>query len=239
MQGRIINKINQYYQALLEQQRLFYLTGGRVEGPALRVLNSLIDQIKGDFPDLLPPFKPQDYAVRDMLGGYDINAIRAYLASAVGLLKGAIGEPLATPFTEKPNFSFINDPELKEILTRDFLEIQRAYISSCWKSVIILCGGAIEAILTDLLLANESQAKASPKAQKIPDISRWKLSNIIDVCVDLKLVSSGVEKLSHSLREYRNLVHPGNEIRNKLTFDAEEARIALEVLNIVYRDLKP
>jgi hypothetical protein len=53
----------------------------------------------------------------------------------------------------------------------------------------------------------------------------------------MKLVTPGVEKLSHSIREYRNLIHPGNEVRNQLHFDAEEARIALEVLSIVHRDL--
>jgi len=64
----------------------------------------------------------------------------------------------------------------------------------------------------------------------------WDLSNLIDVAVELSLVFAGVEKLSHSIREYGNLVHPGNELRNKLCFDAEEATIAIEVLNIVQRD---
>jgi hypothetical protein len=37
----------------------------------------------------------------------------------------------------------------------------------------------------------------------------------------------------------RNLVHPGNELRQKLAFGHEEARIALEVLNMVDRELTP
>ena len=155
-----------------------------------------------------------------------------------GRLKGTLEEASVTLITEERDFSFVNDNQLRLILKRDFSEIQRAYISTCWKSVIILCGGAIEAILTDLLIANEAKAKASGRAPiNKYDITRWDLSDLINVSLYLKLVSPGVEKLSHSLREYRNLVHPGNEMRNKLTFDAEEAKIALEVLNIVYRDL--
>ena len=105
------------------------------------------------------------------------------------------------------------------------------------KSVIILSGGAIEAILTDIALQNATQAKAATSAPKESDVTRWDLADLINVAVELKLVSAGVEKLSHSVRAYRNLIHPGNEIRNKLTFDAEEAKIALEVLHIVHRDL--
>ena len=57
------------------------------------------------------------------------------------------------------------------------------------------------------------------------------------MAVELQLVTIGAERFAHSLREYRNLVHPGNEIRNKLCFGAEEVKISLEVLNILHRDL--
>jgi hypothetical protein len=101
------------------------------------------------------------------------------------------------------------------------------------------CWGSIEAILIDLLLHQESKAKAATTAPKNPDIKRWDFADLIKVSVELTLVSQGVEKLSQSVREYRNLVHPGNEIRNNLTFGSEEAKIALEVLHIVHRDLSP
>jgi hypothetical protein len=155
----------------------------------------------------------------------------------LGRLKIEIDKSSESPVTEKRHFVFVNDPDLRNIIERDFSEIQRCFISECWKSVIILCGGAIEAILTDLVLANSSQALSSSKAPRQKDITKWNLSSLIDVCVDLDLISQGVEKLSHPIREYRNLVHPGRELRENLVFNTEEARIALEVLNIVYRDL--
>ncbi len=45
------------------------------------------------------------------------------------------------------------------------------------------------------------------------------------------------DKLSHSVRQYRNLIDPGNELRQQLLFGHEEARIALEILNMVDREL--
>jgi hypothetical protein len=90
------------------------------------------------------------------------------------------------------------------------------------------------------LTKNIGQVLASPKAPsgKPSDITRWDLYDLILVAVDLKLVGSGADKLSHPVREYRNLVHPGNEVRNRLTFGQEEARIAIEIVHLVYRDLK-
>jgi hypothetical protein len=63
------------------------------------------------------------------------------------------------------------------------------------------------------------------------------LSKLIAVAVEMNKVSDAVEKLSNPVREYRNLAHPGNELRTGLSFGAEEARIALEVLHILHRDL--
>jgi len=141
------------------------------------------------------------------------------------------------PVAEAIKFQFIRDEGLHQLLERDYQEIQRALGARCWKSVIILSGGAIEAILTDLLLVNESAAKAAQSAPKKSDITKWDLADLIDVAVELKLIAPGVSKLSHPVREYRNLIHPGNEIRNKLSFGPEEARIAIEVLRMLHRDL--
>jgi hypothetical protein len=62
--------------------------------------------------------------------------------------------------TQTREFAFIANPELRMILERDYKEIQRAFIAQCWKSVIILSGGSIEAILMDLLMKNQSAARA-------------------------------------------------------------------------------
>jgi len=236
MDSEQLKKLRQFYHSSLEQQRWFdTLSGGTfIDRVALLPLIEDFSQLNSEFPDLIPPFNIDDYGSGHK---YNFIGIRSYLASVIGRLRIAIEQPTDIPVTEKRQFAFVSDSALRTIIERDYAEIQRAYISECWKSVIILCGGAIEAILADLLISNETAAKATKSAPKNSDITRWDLSNLIDVAVKLSLVSAGVEKLSHSIREYRNLVHPGNELRNKLRFDAEEAKIAVEVLNIVHRDL--
>jgi len=78
------------------------------------------------------------------------------LAALEGYRQSATEE--STPVTQTKEFTFVNSPELRKILERDYIEIQRAFIAHCWKSVIILSGGTIEAILMDLLLQKQSSA---------------------------------------------------------------------------------
>ncbi len=230
-------KLRYYYHSLLEQKRfLDTLKGGiRIRGNQLRPLLMEIDLLKKDFPDIIPFDSEYDRLQDDLY--YDYIAYRGYLSIAIGRLEAELDQTTDIPVTEKRQFSFISNSDLKTIIERDYEEIQRAFISNCWKSVIILCGGIIEAILTDLLLSNKTIAITAKSAPEENDITHWDFSKLIDVAVELKLVSSGMQKLSHPLREYRNLVHPSNEIRNQLSFNTEEAKIAIEVLHILYRDL--
>lgn len=235
-------RLRQFYHSFLGQQRILDgISDTFIGHMAISPLEVEFQQFHKEFPEFMQPFKKDDYfmhmSARDNRPIYNLTGIRTYLASAIGRLQIAIEQSSETPVTEKRQFAFISNLDLRTIIERDYSEIQRTYIAECWKSTIILCGGAIEAILTDLLLSNEPAAKAVKSAPSEPDITRWDFSALISVAVELNLISAGVEKLSHSLREYRNLVHPGNELRNKLRFDAEEAKIAVEILNIVHRDL--
>ncbi len=234
-------KLRQYHYSLSDQQKIFDQSQQpNINHYPVSILKQEIDDLLSNFPNLVPPFDPQDFFSHTFGGKssyYNCAGIRSYLSRVLGRLKSAIDEPPDTPITETRDFSFLHNCELRNIIERDFSEIQRASSSGCWKSVIILCGGSIEAVLADLLMDNPVQAMASTKAPNKKDITRWGFSDLIAVCVDLKLVTKGVEKLSHPIREYRNLVHPGIELREKLDFHAEEARIAVEVLNIVLRDL--
>jgi len=241
MDSSRLSKLRTFYHSLLEQQRILTEDidgGGNIQRSAILSLLNEFSQLNNEFPELVPLFETAQYEHGE--GGklhYNYVGIRTYTAMALGRLKIAIEQPSEIPVTEIRQFAFIEDDNLRNIIERDYDEIQRTYISKCWKSVIILCGSAIEAILTDLLISHQINAKQANSAPNKLDISRWNLSELINVAVELKLVTEGVEKLSYSIREYRNLVHPGNEIRNNLYFDAEEAKISLEVLHILHRDL--
>jgi hypothetical protein len=235
MNEQQIKELRGHYHSLAEQKKVLdekaaanpYL----IDQTTFLFVADEIQAVERKFPSLLPAFD------RALQGTNRLVYVRMYLGSAIGLLRAQTEAAETSPVTQCRDFRFIADPDLRTILQRDYSEIQRAFVTKCWKSVIILSGGAIEAILLDLLQKNSGKAKSSAKAPKHADLSRWDLKDLICVSVDCSLVSSSVEKLSDPVREFRNLIHPGNELRNKLRFDTEEARIALEVLNIVHREL--
>ena len=145
--------------------------------------------------------------------------------------------------TDNLTFDFVTDDILRDIVIRDYKELQSAKSSSAIKTRLILSGGLIEAILLDILQRNESRAHNAKKAERKKDgkeksLDEWSLGNLIDVAVELELISSSTQSFGHSVREYRNLVHPGKEKRSNYKIQEEEADIAEKVLDIVIRDLQ-
>jgi len=236
-----LKKIRAYYYTLIDHKDVIDKQKEKfIHNTTVGVLESTFDEIEKNFPGLVPKFNPQEFLShkynKDNYYYYPAG-ISSFIGRAISKIRVEIEESEIIPITEKRNFPFISDNELRKIIERDYMEIQRAFIAQCWKSVIIMCGSAMETILLDLLKQDEENAKSSQKAPEENNLEKWPLNDLIEVAIDLNLVTEGIAKLSHPVREYRNIIHPGNEIRNKIDFDKEEARIAIEVLNILHRDL--
>lgn len=161
------------------------------------------------------------------------EVVKQYWASTQVRPPAIVSEPLAMGV----DFSFLCDNDLRRIAARDYAELQIIRGRSAWKSQLVLTGGLIEALLLDALRVRREDAKASGAAEKSRQLEEWSLGSLIDVAVELGIIGQDAQKLGHSVRDYRNLVHPGREIRSSLTIDEPEAEIAVKVLQIVVRDL--
>lgn len=228
-----------HIDAMVSKTKAFAL-----EEPHGKQIVELYNQIESTFEDLVPVF---DYVSASYQGGtgetfYTINTVRGWIGSALAVLEAEIesidiGTP--TSVTQKKDFSFVGDKRLQGILDRDYEDIQKSLVTASYKSAMILAGGAIEALLLDALQKNAGAAVGASKADKKKQLEEWDLHTLIEVALELGVVKPSVNKLSHSVRSFRNLVHPGVELRNNLTIGREEANIAFEILNMVQRDLKP
>jgi len=144
-------------------------------------------------------------------------------------------------------FNFISDLELKHIIERDYRELSVIlFPENAWKSVVIMAGSILEAILFDILSneTNLSQANSSEKVPKrngeiIPiGTGKWSLQKLIEVAVDINIIPNNrASSIDQVLRDYRNFVHPKKEIRSEHQCSEAEALMAKGALDGVYNHL--
>jgi hypothetical protein len=233
-------KLRGYYKSLVGQRELLaelvrqkQLT---VFEPQFRVLANEINEARWNFPALLPMLiEPQLSDGRS--DWFSTQGVLAYVTAAVARIEAALeGAVRSSPVTERLDLSFVHDPALRDILERDWDEGQRAYIAQCWKCVVILTGGAIEAALLDRILKEQARAVIARSAPK-KEPSKWELSELIRVGVEIGIIEPLAETLLDAVRQYRNLVHPGVELRSGLNAGKLEADSGFTVMRSICRDL--
>jgi hypothetical protein len=145
---------------------------------------------------------------------------------------------------QKYNINFdklLIDVRVAEILSKRFNEVILCQKNGAYLSSIILSGSILEGIF--LGVASKSpkdfnQAKCSPKnAGKVKDFHEWKLSEFIDVGHELKLISIDIKKFSHALRDFRNYIHPYEEMLSGFSPDKHTSEICVQVLKAAIASL--
>jgi hypothetical protein len=109
-------------------------------------------------------------------------------------------------------------------------------------AVIFLCGSTLEGILlgTASVRANDfNQSSLSPKDKlgKVKQFEEWTLNDFINVARDLGLVGEDVKKFSHALRDFRNYIHPFQQMASKFNPDQHTAKICWQVLQAAIAQL--
>ena len=167
---------------------------------------------------------------------YKLEPLRALLDRTIARIESeeAVAEP---QLTDVPNldFAFVGDAAIREVLVRDFRELQLVHAGGCWKAALVLAGSCIEGILYDVAVREWNQVKLTSTAKGSLDASRWTLGQLVSACREARLLDRGVETLSPALKDYRNLVHPAVEVREGLRAEQHEANIAVSLLQMVHR----
>lgn len=146
-------------------------------------------------------------------------------------------ERSATQLFAAPDLSFIRSPELRMIAERDWKECRRALSSEHWKSVIVLAGGILESIVLSQLLRRRKRALGTTAARGAQaDPKRWTLGRMIKVAQELGLFGPAIATLPESMKEYRNLAHPGHELREKLIVSKSTAELSFKVLSVIVEE---
>ncbi|MHB8111728.1 MAG: hypothetical protein ACYDHW_17035 [Syntrophorhabdaceae bacterium] len=134
------------------------------------------------------------------------------------------------------------DGVITEILEFRFEEMKKCLSANAPLSLIFLAGSTLEGILLGIALQHPkefNQSKMSPKDKegKVRQFPEWTLSNFIDVAYDVGLLMEDVRKFSHSLRAFRNYIHPYEQVSTGFNPDKHTAVICWQVLRAAINQL--
>lgn len=133
------------------------------------------------------------------------------------------------------------DSPITEIIDSRLLEIKNCIKAKAHLSAIFLTGSSLEGILLGAALKNPKHfntAKCAPKKEeKVKPYHEWTLSNLIDTAHELGLLRDDVKKFSHALREFRNYIHPYQQLSTQFSPDQHTAQICWQVLKAAIHQL--
>lgn len=114
-------------------------------------------------------------------------------------------------------------------------EARTAIGAGAYLSTIFLCGSVLEAVLLGAAQkepARFNRASASPKASdgSVKRFHEWSLAQFIDVACEVGLLKPDVKKFSHGLRDFRNYIHPYEQMVSGFTPDEHTAKVCFQVL---------
>ena len=66
----------------------------------------------------------------------------------------------------------------------------------------------------------------------------WTLSNFIDVSHDIGILNEDVKKMSHIVRDFRNYIHPNEQLKSNFNPDKNTAKILFEILRACINQLE-
>lgn len=161
--------------------------------------------------------------------------------------KSAPGELTEQDFL-KEDFGQISIKKLKidssvlPILEKRLKEVTKCMQAGASLSVIFLSGSILEGALLGIAQENPgifNQSACSPKDKnnKVKPFHEWKLGQFIDVACNVGFLGLDVKKFSHALRDFRNYIHPYQQLVSKFSPDQHTAEICFQVLKAAIANL--
>jgi len=126
------------------------------------------------------------------------------------------------------DFSFMADSRLALIVERDYAELQQLNAETSPKSVLVIAGGMIEALLFDALVVSDHWS--------FEEASKRYLKDMIYPAKNLGIIRH--DNITDVLRIFRNIIHASREVRENLVVDASHARHALTSVQVIASEVK-
>ena len=130
------------------------------------------------------------------------------------------------------------EPEMTAILTQRLEEIKICLSAGAPLAIIFLTGSALEGVLMGVAQQNQAdfmrvvpsldrQRYAGERSDKL---DQWRLTTLIDAAAELGYLRQDVKRFSHSLRDFRNYIHPYKQLNTGFQPNMYTAQICWQVL---------
>lgn len=135
------------------------------------------------------------------------------------------------------------DLNVTEVLNKRVDEIEKTYNSAAYLATILIAGSTLEGVFLGLASSYPrafNTVKSSPKNRdgKVQPFHDWNLAAFIDAAKDLELIQLDTYKFSHTLRDFRNYIHPYQQMSSGFTPREHTAKICLQVLKAALTEIK-
>ena len=151
--------------------------------------------------------------------------------------EGFLNKEFRIPNIEKLPVDFA----VSEIVQERLKEAQAGLSVGVHLSVIVQCGSVLEAVLLGAAQKDPerfNRSRVSPKRDgKVKAFHEWSLSEFINVAYDIDLLGQDVQKFSHGLRDFRNYIHPYQQMASGFKPDEHTAKVCFQVLKAALADV--
>lgn len=152
-------------------------------------------------------------------------------------------EPELKPLPPPDFLNLALEPGLGEILADRWDQIQKCVNAGAHLAAVIVMGSMLEGMLLAVLQrfpkeANQcGLAPQDPRTGKAKYFAEWTLADMINVAHDVGWIDLDVKKFSHALRDFRNLIHPYQQMAVKTFPDQDTCEISWLVVQAAANDL--
>lgn len=128
------------------------------------------------------------------------------------------------------------DVSISEIIKQRLHETEACVNHDAPLASIFLIGSILEGILLGTASAfprQFNQAQSAPKDKdtgKVKIFPEWTLNNMIDAAAEIGILKQDVKKFSHAVRDFRNYIHPYQQMSSQFSPDKHTALICFQVL---------
>jgi hypothetical protein len=128
------------------------------------------------------------------------------------------------------------DTNVTEIIKSRLHEVEICVSNGAALSATIMIGSILEGILLGVASSFPqlfNRANSAPKekdGKQVRKFHEWTLNNYIDVAFEIGILKHDVKQFSYSVRDFRNYIHPYQQMATQFSPDKQTALICFQVL---------